>query len=285
MGPLGFRLLNDHRTPSMNTLLLKLTYGTRSNVGSALREMGYRVDEVSTTQDVLRNLTCQRYDMLLLDVQRWDEDVLGTVRRVRLSGQACAVLLVCDPRSAEERVASLEAGCDDVIERGYAFDELVARIRAQVRRRGGYGSELLSNGSIRLYQQRRRVYANGSEIDLTPKEFSVLAHLLSRCGEVVSRTELLQTVWGHDHQGGSNIVDVYVRRLRAKLAQAAAQLDTVRGVGYRLTHSEGAEVLHSANQVTPSRNRKLAASCLSTCQKSVAGVTLMTERLSAPGEV
>jgi two-component system OmpR family response regulator len=159
-------------------------------------------------------------------------DGFETSRRLRDAGVWAPILMLTARDSVGDRVQGLDAGADDYLVKPFAFAELLARLRALVRRGDQERPAVLEVGVLRLDPATRRAWRDGDEIQLSAKEFSLLETFMRRPGEVLSRLHLLEHAWDFAYENRSNIVDVYVRRLRAKIGRDA--LETVRGAGYRL---------------------------------------------------
>jgi DNA-binding response OmpR family regulator len=170
----------------------------------------------------------------VLDIGLPGMDGTEICRRLRESGDWTPVLFLTARDDEVDRIVGLEMGADDYLTKPFSPRELVARIRAVLRRTGGppEGERVRQLGGITLDPNRRSVHAAGSPVTLTPTEFDLLAHLMSRPGRVFSREELLASVWGYAAHAGTRTVDVHVAQIRAKLGDAAPVLRTVRGVGY-----------------------------------------------------
>ena len=165
---------------------------------------------------------------------------MSIVRKLRAEGAEVPILLLTARGDAEERIDGLNLGADDYLAKHFVMAEVVARLRALVRRRTGTGSTLLTVGDLTVNLATRVVRRAGTEIALTPREFALLECLLRGVGRVVTRTELLQQVWGHTFDPGTNVVDVAVQRLRRKIDDGFASplLQTERGVGYQIEASK-----------------------------------------------
>lgn len=205
-----------------------------------LSEEGHAVDLCDTAEQADEQLDTLDYDLVLLDWMLPDQDGLSLLRQWREAGRTLPVLMLTARGSVPERVAGLRAGADDFLPKPFDFEELSARVAA-LGRRGALATELCA-GDVRLDVRGRQMVVGSTRLELTPREFSVLERLLERRGEVLTRTELLRSVWGPSFVGEPNVVDVYVGYLRKKLAAAGAvqvSIRTVRGVGFRLSTEEG----------------------------------------------
>ncbi len=199
-----------------------------------LRAAGYETFVVSDGVSALEHAQNGGYDLLVLDVGLPGIDGFTILRVLRTMDNPLPII-ICTARDAvEDTVAGLEGGADDYLAKPFRFEELLARIRTRLRPRPDADgqSALLEHGVVRLDLTTRQVTVDGVGADLTAREFSVLRELLEHAGQVLSRDQLLDRVWGYDFEGASNVVDVYVRYLRGKLG--AERIVTVRGVGYRL---------------------------------------------------
>ncbi|MBL9106846.1 MAG: response regulator transcription factor [Myxococcales bacterium] len=197
----------------------------------ALREEGYVVDVVDdggVARDQIRGVP---YDLVILDWMLPTLDGLAVCRATRAAGVAVPILMLTARGDVPERIAGLDAGADDYLAKPFDLGELMARVRALIRRGGG--ERVLIVGPVRVDRQEHTTTLDGVRLDLTPREFSLLTYLLGRAGLVVPRSELLAKVWETSFDTGSNTVEVHVKNLRHKLGAHASALETVRGVGYR----------------------------------------------------
>lgn len=179
-------------------------------------------------------------DAVLLDIMLPDADGLDVLARLRRTpGLSRVPVMMLTAKDAElDKVRALDGGADDYLSKPFGMMEMVSRTRALLRRAGREGSaphepQVLVAGDVSLWPARREVTVGGQEVQLTMREFDLLAFLLGAPGVVFSRETLLQRVWGWDFDGGSRTVDVHVQQIRAKLGDSAELIETVRGVGYR----------------------------------------------------
>lgn len=202
-------------------------------------ELKYEGYEASVVGDGVTGLAKARelsLDLLIVDGVLPGLSGLDLCRRLRAAGSRLPVILITAKDDVEERVAGLDAGADDYIVKPFNGDELLARIRVQLRRALPNSDETLQFADLRFNRTNREIHRGDRQIDLTAKEFELLDYLLSHARQVLTREQILERVWGYDFVGDSNIIEVYIRYLRLKLeAQGEPRLiQTVRGVGYVL---------------------------------------------------
>jgi DNA-binding response OmpR family regulator len=212
-------------------------------IEQGLREEGYVVDVAPDGDEATMLAHVYDYDLLVLDVMLPKKTGLQVAAELRREGRATPILMLTARDTTEDVVRGLDAGADDYLTKPFKFDELIARVRALVRRGGAGRTELLHYGPVELDRLKHKVRIGGKNLDLTPKEFHLLQHFLLHPEEVVRRTELLEKVWDMHFDPESNVVDVHVGNLRRKLRQATGTdlIQTVRGVGFRLQTPERAE--------------------------------------------
>ena len=199
----------------------------------ALLEEGYVVDLSASGSTALRQAQAIPYDLIVLDWMLPDMDGLAMCRELRALGSSSMVLMLTARAELSERVAGLDAGADDYVTKPFDLGELLARVRALARR--GLGGDLtIRIGPLVVDRGERRVLLEGKRMSLTPREFSLMAHLAREAGRAVPRTELLNKVWETTFDTGSNVVEAHVKNLREKLGEHGSMIQTVRGVGYRL---------------------------------------------------
>ena len=206
-----------------------------------LVEEGHAVDVATTGDDAVWMAQAAEYDAIVLDLMLPGIGGVEVCRRIRGEGVWAPVLMLTALDGVEDRVAGLDAGADDYLPKPFSFAELLARLRALVRRGSSERPVVLEVGDLRLDPATHEVWRGDAPIHLSPKEFALLETFMRRPGQVLSRYQLLEHAWDYAYDNRSNVVDVYVRYLRGKIDRpfGRASLETVRGVGYRL-RSDGA---------------------------------------------
>jgi len=201
-----------------------------------LRRAGYAVDVAANGTDAVWGITEVAYDVVVLDAMIPAPDGFEVCRRVRAADVWTPVLMLTARDATADRVRGLDAGADDYVTKPFALEELLARVRALVRRSPAQRPAVLSVGDLTLDPAARTVHRGGTAVVLSAKEFALLHELMRHPGEALSRTHLIEHVWDFAYDGGSNVVDVYVRHLREKVDRPFGResIRTVRGAGYRL---------------------------------------------------
>lgn len=201
-----------------------------------LTEEGFAVDVAGNGDDGWWYASENEYDALVLDARLPGRDGFTLLADLRASGRWVPVLFVTARDAVDDRVRGLDLGADDYLTKPFAFPELLARLRALMRRGAQPRPSVLRVGDLRLDPARRCAHRGDVELALTAKEFAVLQYFMRHPGEVLSRTELIEHVWDDDFDNDSNIVDVYIANLRSKIDRPFGRrsLETVRGFGYRL---------------------------------------------------
>lgn len=205
----------------------------------ALKQSGIEVEGFETDAEFKAACARQRPDAVLLDLMLPDADGLDVLARLRRSpGTRQVPVMVITAKDTEiDTVVALDSGADDYLKKPFGMMELVSRCKALLRRAERFpeAEDGLDVCDLELSCARHEVTVGGREVQLTPREFDLLAYLMRRPGVVCTRESLLQNVWGWDYDGGSRTVDVHVQTLRSKLAGSKASIETVRGIGYRLS--------------------------------------------------
>lgn len=197
-----------------------------------LRAAGYVTTVVTSGIDAAGYARSDDFDLMILDLGLPGQDGLAALAQVRARGERLPVIVLTARDGIPDRVAGLDTGADDYLSKPFSFEELLARVRARLRERGQAAPTTLVAGRVRLDLIRRTATVDGQEVELTAREFTLAETLARHPGQVLSREQLLDRVWGLGHDPGSNVVDVYVGYLRRKLG--AEHIQTVRGMGYRL---------------------------------------------------
>ena len=212
-------------------------------VRQGLSEAGYAIDLAWDGQEGLDYALAAEYDAIVLDILLPKMDGLRLLQELRARGCKTPVLLLTARDTVEDRVAGLDSGADDYLVKPFAFPELLARLRAVLRRPPLQVEPILRAADLELDTARREVRRSGRLIELSAREFALLEYLLRHCNQVLTRTQIAEHVWNFDFYNESNVIDVYIGYLRRKIDQGfePSLLHTVRGVGYRLS-AEAADV-------------------------------------------
>ena len=206
-------------------------------VGRGLREAGFAVDHEADGAAGLETALANAYDVAIVDIMLPQRDGLGVIDELRRRGVMTPVLILSARRTVDDRVRGLQAGGDDYLTKPFAFPELLARVQALVRRSSQAAPvTTLTVGDLQIDLLGRRVSRDGREIELRPREFTLLEYLARNADRVVAKTMILSHVWGYQFDPQTNVVDVLVSRLREKIDRPFGRplLHTVRGVGYVL---------------------------------------------------
>jgi len=208
-----------------------------ASLARGLREQAYAVDVAADGEDALFQASISPYDAIILDVNLPKIDGFTVCRRIRQSESAVRILMLTARGDTEDRVQGLDSGADDYLAKPFEFDELLARLRALLRRRGDHvdrTSLLLDDLEIDFTAQR--VIRGGSAVELTTKEYTLLAYLARNAGKIIGRAELTEHVWDDNHDPTTNAVEVYINRLRKKIDRPGFKpiIQTRRGSGYYL---------------------------------------------------
>ena len=216
----------------MRILLVEDEPLLQEQLRQALQEAGYAVDACDNGRDAWFQGDTEPYDAVVLDLGLPILDGLTVLKRWRSAGRPLPVLILTARDNWSEKVAGIDAGADDYLTKPFHMEELLARLRALIRRASGHASPLLRCGLLELDTRSGRVTLDGRGLTLTAHEFKVLAYLMHHPGQVVSRTELTEHIYAQDFERDSNTIEVFVGRLRKKLPPDL--IETVRGLGYRL---------------------------------------------------
>ncbi|BBY58694.1 DNA-binding response regulator [Mycolicibacterium sarraceniae] len=210
----------------------------RTSVARGLRHSGFDVRVAANGKEALRLLASEKHDALVLDVQMPELDGVAVVTALRALGNDIPICVLSARDTVNDRIAGLEAGADDYLTKPFDLGELVARLHALLRRAASSheGSDAVTIGPLTIDTARRLVFVNGDRVELTKREFDLLAVLAENSGVVLSRQRLLELVWGYDFEVDTNVADVFISYLRRKLEREGVPrvIHTVRGIGYVL---------------------------------------------------
>jgi two-component system OmpR family response regulator len=224
----------------MRVLVVEDDAKIASFVTRGLKQAGYAVDHAPDGDTALALLDSTAYDAAIVDVMLPRLDGISLVRRARAARRELPVLFLSAKGSVEDRVRGLQAGGDDYLTKPFAFSELLARVQALIRRAtAAPEATRLAAGDVSLDLVTRAVTCAGAPVDLQPREFALLAFLLRHAGRPVSKTMILEHVWDYSFDPQTNVVDVVMSRLRAKIDPDHRRIETVRGVGYVLRPGKG----------------------------------------------
>ncbi|MBR3785800.1 MAG: response regulator transcription factor [Firmicutes bacterium] len=204
-------------------------------IAKYFKEQGYTIDTCYDGSDALDYIDGTEYDAIVLDIMLPGLDGISVLRRIRAKKLTTPVLLLTAKTAIEDKVDGLDSGADDYLTKPFSLEELSARIRVLIRR---HGVERVDNtltvGPLTLDLDKKSAVRDGKEISLTAKEYSILEYLMHNKGIVLSRDKIQHHIWNYDYEGGSNIIDVYIRTLRNKVDAGFDQklIQTVRGIGY-----------------------------------------------------
>jgi DNA-binding response OmpR family regulator len=229
--------LSEHRLQHEGLLLFGDDHDLRRFLSRAFREQGYRVSEAASGDRPPEDALDSGCGCIVLDATSPCRDMVSVVRELRARGVTTPILMLTGHDEIESRLRGLEAGADDCLARPFDLRELLARVHALIRRASLRSEDsTLRMGELALDRLTRRVTRAGRPVDLTPREFALLEFLMRNAGRTVSRSRIAATVWHHQCDTGTNVIDVYVTYLRKKLAgeHSPILITAVRGVGYRL---------------------------------------------------
>lgn len=224
----------------MRVLVVEDERGVADFIKQGLSEAGYAVDVVNNGLDAWNYILAADYDVIILDIMLPGLNGIKLLKKIRENGIKTPVLILTALDAVDDRVKGLDTGADDYLVKPFAFPELLARIRALLRRPPLQADRVLRVGDLELDVATRRVTRNGKEIKLTPKEFSLLEFLMRHPNQVLTRKQIVEHVWNFDFYGDSNVVDVYIGYLRRKIDNgfSCSLIHTIRGVGYMIKSGE-----------------------------------------------
>jgi two-component system copper resistance phosphate regulon response regulator CusR len=234
-------LIRSDREEDMRILVIEDERKVAEFVARGLRAERFAVDVANDGQAGWDMVNACNYDLVILDLMLPGLNGLEVLNRIRKRGSQVPVLVLTARTGTAEKVEKFEAGADDYLTKPFAFDELLVRVKALLRRGSPDRSSILRIGDLEIDRQKQQARRAGKRIDLTPKEYSLLEYLSANAGRIMSRTMIIEHVWDESFEGFTNIVDVYVRHLRSKVDDQSPKklIRTVRGVGYSI--SDGAE--------------------------------------------
>lgn len=237
---------------AMRILLVEDDPGVRRFVVKGLREQAYAVDTVTSGEEALYQADINTYDLIILDVMIPAPDGFEVCRRIRKSGKRMPILMLTARDSVEDRVTGLDRGADDYLTKPFEFRELLARLRALLRRTTELHPPRVAVGDLVLDTATQSATRAGQAISLTHKEYALLEYLVRNAGRVVSRADIAEHVWDETFDPFSNLIEVYVNRLRRKIDPdgRAELLQTRRGAGYILMGSAEADSAARARPAT-----------------------------------
>lgn len=223
----------------MKVLVVEDEPKIRSFIEKGLKAEGFVVECLENGEDAYRQMQIQPYDAVVLDIMIHGRDGLSLLKSVRKQGINAPIILVSARGELDDRLQGLNLGADDYLAKPFHMDELVARIRALHRRANGVLQNIISVSDLSINLATREVTRAGEAIELTPREFTLLETLARAPGRVYTRIQLLESVWSYDFDPNTNLVDVYIKRVRKKIDTTGQPLiETVRGVGYRMLNPE-----------------------------------------------
>lgn len=226
----------------MRILLVEDEPAAAQMLAKGLREQTFAVDVAGDGEAALYQASINDYDVILLDINLPIKNGLEVCREMRAAGSTVPVLMLTARDTLQDRIAGLDIGADDYLTKPYAFHELLARLRAVMRRGPALTSDLISVGDLAMDRKTRKVTRAAGIIELTAKEYALLEYLMRHADEVVGRADIAEHVWDENFDPFSNLIEVYVQRLRRKIDDHHSQklLRTRRGEGYVLTAGDEA---------------------------------------------
>jgi two-component system OmpR family response regulator len=212
-------------------------------IKNGLEKEGFALDYCQDGDSGMEHAMTRSYDAIVLDVMLPGRSGLEILKMIRAGHNNVPVIIITARGETEDRIEGLDLGADDYLPKPFFVEELIARLRAIWRRSSETGMSVLSVGTLSANLMKREVVRSGVQIEMTPKEFSLLAFLMRAPGRVLTRTQILEQVWGYHFDPGTNLVDVYIRRLRSKIdiEGEVPLIETLRGVGYRMQDPDNPE--------------------------------------------
>ena len=224
----------------LRILLVEDDHRLATTMRKGLQEAGLATDVVHDGEEGVAAALTTNYDVILLDVMLPKLDGIEVSRELRRRRMNAPILMLTAKDAVDDRVRGLESGADDYLVKPFAMREVLARIKALSRRHLGNRSGLLSVGPMSLDTAGHKLTVTGSQVDLTAKEYSILEYFMLNPGRLLTRQQIIEHVWNYDFEGGRNLIEVYVGRLRDKLTAAGAEnpIVTLRGAGYRFDYPQ-----------------------------------------------
>lgn len=212
-------------------------------IKTGLEKEEFSVDYCKDGDTGMEHAMSNSYDAIVLDVMLPGKSGLEILKTVRAGQNNVPIIIITARGETEDRIQGLDLGADDYLPKPFFVEELIARLRAIWRRSSETGMSVLNVGTLSANLMSREVVRSGRQIEMTPKEFSLLAFLMRAPGRVLTRTQILEQVWGYHFDPGTNLVDVYIRRLRSKIdfEGEIPLIETLRGVGYRMQDPDNSE--------------------------------------------
>ena len=212
-------------------------------IKTGLEKEEFSVDYCKDGDSGMEHAISNSYDAIVLDVMLPGKSGLEILKMVRAGQNNVPIIIITARGETEDRIEGLDLGADDYLPKPFFVEELIARLRAIWRRSSETGMSVLNVGTLSANLMSREVVRSGRQIEMTPKEFSLLAFLMRAPGRVLTRTQILEQVWGYHFDPGTNLVDVYIRRLRSKIdfEGEIPLIETLRGVGYRMQDPDSSE--------------------------------------------
>lgn len=224
----------------MNILVVEDEKQLAGFISKGLEEHGFAVTVAHNGDDAYTWACADPFDLIVLDIMLPGRDGLSILKNLREQKNTVPVILVTARSEADERVEGLRLGADDYIAKPFFMDELIARVQAVLRRTSGEQLSVLRAGDLTVNLMTREVLCGEEPLTLPPREFSLLEYLIRSPGRVFTRSQILEHVWGYSFDPGTNVVDVCIQRLRAKIdaGRSRSFIEAVRGVGYRFRNTE-----------------------------------------------
>jgi DNA-binding response OmpR family regulator len=216
-------------------LLVEDEKGVANFIKKGLEEEHYTIDHAVDAEEGLSFVSSNQYDLIILDIMLPGMSGIDLCREIRKKGVQSPVMMLTARDTIDDKVTGLDSGADDYMTKPFSFDEFLARVRALLRRKQDKLTEL-THGDLKIDTLAHRAFVSDKEVMLRPMEYAILVYLLRNRGRVLSRTQILENIWGYDFNPNTNIVDVHIKSLREKLDEANVTnlIRSVRGVGYMI---------------------------------------------------